>query len=188
MIVYSSPAFIVLWAAVLLGEPIRVPVLLCILACFGGLLLIVRPWKEQRDSPLWAYGLSGVAAVFAGLVYVSLKELKHVRYHFVLNAFQFVGLTLSIVVGSALGRLPVPRWGSPAWGYLLGVALAAYAAEVCITLGFARATPQTLGQVSVLKFLSPIFSILWGLLFLSSAPGRPKWPACCWFWQPQRAS
>lgn len=70
----------------------------------------------------------------------------------------------------ALNKLPIPARGSPAWGYLLLVGVTAYAAEVCVTLGFARATPETLGQVSVLKFLSPIFSAIWGVLFLSSVP------------------
>jgi len=55
---------------------------------------------------------------------------------------------------------------------VLAAGVAAYAAEVCITLGFARVGQNVLGQVSVLKFLSPIFALLWGVVFLGE---RPAW-------------
>jgi len=67
---------------------------------------------------------------------------------------------------------PLTPWPSRAWGYVLAAGVAAYAAEVCITLGFARVGQNVLGQVSVLKFLSPIFALLWGVVFLGE---RPAW-------------
>lgn len=172
MIVYSSPAWIVVWAAILLREKIRLPVAVCLLVCFGGLSLIVQPWKQNADHPLWAYAAAMTASLLAGLVYVALKEMKHVRYHFILNGFMFVGLTLSIAVGFALRSFEIPEWGSRGWGFLIGAGCCAYAAEVCVTLGFARTTPETLGQVAVLKFLAPIFSTTWGI-FCFSTPLPP---------------
>jgi len=170
MIVYSSPAFIVMWAALLLGEPVRFPVIVCLCTCFAGLVLIVQPWHQDASGvPSWAYAAALVSAVLAGLVYVSLRELKGVSYHFILTTFMVSCLALSVATGLALDRLPLPPLRSPAWGYLLAVGGAAYAAEVCVTIGYARAA-NCLGQVSVLKFLSPIFSTMWGTLFLGEVP------------------
>lgn len=173
MIVYSSPAFIVIWAAVLLGEKIQLPVILCLATCFAGLLLIVEPWRHSTESaPSWAYAAALGAAASAGLVYVALRELKEVCYHTVLTAFMVTALALSLFLGSILDELSFPPLSpspSRAWIWLLGVAATCYAAEVCITLGFARAQKR-LGQVSVLKFLSPILSILWGVVFLGEEP------------------
>jgi len=168
MIVYSSPAFIVLWAAVLFREPVALSVVVCLGLCFAGVLLIVRPWNHSDpDTPFWAYVLSLASAMFAGLVYLSLRELKGVSYHAVLNWFQGSNLVLAVVVGALLHDLYFPPAGSGAWVYLVAVAVTAYAAEVCITVGYAFAG-TSIGQVSVLKFLSPIFSLMWGILFLGS--------------------
>mmetsp|Transcript_34081 Transcript_34081/g.73657 ORF Transcript_34081/g.73657 Transcript_34081/m.73657 type:complete len:412 (+) Transcript_34081:265-1500(+) len=172
MIVYSSPMFIVVWAAILLGEKLRLPVAICMSICFGGLLLIVQPWKHDASAPLWAYGGAAVTAMISGLVYVSLKELKKVKYHFVINLFVIVCLACSVIVGLALDVLPFPPLDNrPAWGYLCGVGVAAYAAEVFVTMGFAKATPTNLGEVSTMKFMSPVFSLVWGFVFLASSPG-----------------
>jgi len=173
MIVYTSPAWIVLWAALLIGEPIRPLVVACLGACFGGLLLMVRPWSHQHAGPLWAYALSLVSAIFAGLGYVSLRQLKGVSYHVVMNVFLLVCLVMSIFTGAALGQLAVPPLNSPAWAYIVGVGLSAYVAEVCITVGFARGR-KSLGRLSVLKFLSPIFSSIWGVIFLGELPGAAQ--------------
>jgi len=171
MIVYSSPAFIVIWAALLLHEPIKPIVICCLSVSMCGLVLIVRPWHHQDAvAQAWAFGAALIAAVFAGLAYVSLRELKGVHFHVVLNFFQGFCLFCSVVVGYALDRFPIPPASSVAWRYLFGVGASAYAAEVCITVGYAHAG-KSLGQVSILKFLSPIFSALWGALFLGETPG-----------------
>lgn len=134
--------------------------------CFVGLVVIVEPWQAVglRASP-WAYVASFAASILAGLVYTALRELRSVSYHVVLNVFQGTCLILSLVVGIALAKLPFPPLQSPAWRYLAAVGATAYAAEVCITCGFGRAG-RAIGQVSVLKYLSPILSIVWAVLFL----------------------
>lgn len=169
-ILYTSPAWIVLWAAVLLGEPVKPLVMFCLLACFTGLLLVVQPWSNQRTSPIWAYTLVVVAAILAGLVYISLRQLKDVSYHLVVNTFMIACLVLSVVTGGLLHQLAVPALSSPAWVYIFGVALAAYGAEVCMTIGFAHARGQ-LARLSVLKFMSPIFSYFWGACILGEETG-----------------
>merc|ERR1712039_629604 len=71
--------------------------------------------------------------------------------------------------GGALGALELDTLEIiEPWPYLIGVASFSYAAEVCMTCGYALAG-SSIGQVSVLEFLSPIFSIAWGALFLSES-------------------
>ena len=166
VIVYSSPGFIVLWSALLVGEPIRLPVVACLLVAFAGLVITIHPWEiRDLESPIWAYATALLAAVGAGLVYVALGQLTRVSYEVVMYLFLSTCLVLSIVVGLFLGALEAPPTSWPTLGYLLGVGVFAYAAEVCVTCGFARARGN-LGRVSVLKFLTPIFSTIWGLTFL----------------------
>lgn len=171
MIVWTSPVFIVIWSAMLLGDPVQVPVIVCMCVCFLGLALIVQPWGYHHGAPLWAYAAAVSAAALGGLVYVALRKLKNLSYHFVLNVFMLGCLIGCTCVGPMLGEFPIPPFSSGAWPYLLGVGFAAYAAEVCITIGFARTTSEIVGQVSVLKFSSPIFSAVWGAVFLHSFPG-----------------
>lgn len=166
VIVYSSPGFIVLWSALLVGEPIRLPVVACLIVAFAGLIIATHPWvTTDSEPPIWAYGTALLSAVGAGLVYVSLGQLKRVSYEVVMYVFLLTCLVLSIIVGLLLGVLEVPPTAWPKIGYLLGVGIFAYAAEVCVTCGFARAQGD-LSRVSVLKFLTPIFSTMWGLTFL----------------------
>eukprot|EP00930_Biecheleria_cincta_P033560 TRINITY_DN23251_c0_g1_i1.p1 TRINITY_DN23251_c0_g1~~TRINITY_DN23251_c0_g1_i1.p1 ORF type:complete len:338 (+),score=53.76 TRINITY_DN23251_c0_g1_i1:48-1061(+) len=166
VIVYSSPGFIVLWSALLVGERIRLPVVACLIVAFAGLVITIHPWETADvEAPVWAYATSILAAVGAGLVYVSLGQLKQISYEVVMYVFLSTCLVLSIVVGLLLGVLEVPPMGWSKLCYLLGVGVFAYAAEVCVTCGFARARGN-LGRVSVLKFLTPIFSTAWDLIFL----------------------
>mmetsp|Transcript_75964 Transcript_75964/g.222678 ORF Transcript_75964/g.222678 Transcript_75964/m.222678 type:complete len:393 (-) Transcript_75964:55-1233(-) len=167
MIVYSSPAFIVLWAALLLRQPVRPAVLALIGVSFCGLMLEVKPWAISGDAraPLWAYAASAVAAALAGLVYVSLRGLADTSFLTVMNTFLTTCLVLSVSVGVPLGEFSLPNADLRLWAYLVGVGAFAYMAEVFVTCGYQRAGEGT-GQVSVLKFLSPVLSMLWGCLLL----------------------
>uniref|UniRef100_A0A7S4QJA8 EamA domain-containing protein n=1 Tax=Alexandrium monilatum TaxID=311494 RepID=A0A7S4QJA8_9DINO len=167
MIVYSSPAFIVLWAAVLLRQRVRAAVVCLIAVSFSGLALEVRPWamSDEGGAPLWAYIAALVAAALAGLVYVSLRALAGTSYITVMNTFLTTCLVLSVAVALPLDEYHLPGAEPKVWTYLVAVGAFAYAAEVFVTCGYQRAGEGT-GQVSVLKFLSPVFSMLWGCLLL----------------------
>lgn len=168
MIIYSSPAFIVLWAAILLREPVKAAVVALQMVSFGGLTVVVRPWTLGQDgsAPIWAYVAAVIATSLAGLVYVSLRALAGTSYLTVMNTFLTTCLVFSVSVALPLGEFNLPGADQPqVWGYLVAVGVFAYMAEVFVTCGYQRAGAGT-GQVSVLKFLSPVFSMLWACLFL----------------------
>merc|ERR1711879_260621 len=137
MILYSSPVFIVLWSRLLLGQKIHPLVLVCIGVSFIGLLLEVRPWSHSIAAPMWAYAISLIAAVLAGLAYVSLRMCKDVPYYTVMNVFLATCLLLSVIFGTVFGEVhPSAFTHWKPWPYLIGVAGFAYAAEVAVTCGF----------------------------------------------------
>eukprot|EP00928_Gymnodinium_smaydae_P020285 TRINITY_DN17848_c0_g1_i1.p1 TRINITY_DN17848_c0_g1~~TRINITY_DN17848_c0_g1_i1.p1 ORF type:complete len:393 (-),score=51.57 TRINITY_DN17848_c0_g1_i1:66-1175(-) len=167
MIVYSSPAFIVLWALVLLRQPVRLSVFLCLTASMCGLVLIVQPWMQgDGAAPLSAYFAALVSSIMAALAYVALSQLGEVSCHTVLNVFQGSCLVFAVVVGVTFQLFPVPSFGSPACWFLIVCGVSSYVAEVCITIGYACAG-SSIGEISVLKLLNPLFSLLWGITFLN---------------------
>jgi len=167
MIVYSSPAFAVLWAACLLQQPVHASVVALIALSFGGLLIEVHPWaiSETVGAPLWSYLAAVMSAALAGLVYVALRVLATTNFMTVLSSFLWMCLTLSVVFGWLLGELHFPRAEPRLWAHLVGMGFFAYMAEVFITCGYQRAA-DGVGQVSVLKYLSPVSSMLLGCLLL----------------------
>mmetsp|Transcript_12036 Transcript_12036/g.13514 ORF Transcript_12036/g.13514 Transcript_12036/m.13514 type:complete len:172 (-) Transcript_12036:1-516(-) len=66
MILYSSPAFVVVWAALLLQERVKVPVVICLCVSLCGLLLLVQPWDFHNmgvgHHPIGAYIAALVSA------------------------------------------------------------------------------------------------------------------------------
>eukprot|EP00927_Polykrikos_kofoidii_P074478 TRINITY_DN7047_c0_g1_i2.p1 TRINITY_DN7047_c0_g1~~TRINITY_DN7047_c0_g1_i2.p1 ORF type:complete len:390 (-),score=39.29 TRINITY_DN7047_c0_g1_i2:170-1303(-) len=171
MLTTSSPAFIILWGAILTGDPVKPKAVICVLLCFVGLGLIVQPWQTHRDAPMWSYLLSLGSAATAGLVYLSLKELKLVSAHVSMSVFFTTHLVISVAVGLFLEQLHFPASDSTVWVYLFGMSLSAYAGEFLVTLGFAQATANSLGHVGVAKFLCPIFSVLWDLMLFDTVLG-----------------
>uniref|UniRef100_A0A7S1RA31 EamA domain-containing protein n=1 Tax=Alexandrium catenella TaxID=2925 RepID=A0A7S1RA31_ALECA len=168
MIIYSSPAFIVLWAALLLGERISRAVVALQLVSFSGLVVVVRPWTlgEEGSAPVWSYIATVIGTSLAGLAYVSLRALAGTDYLTVMSTFLWVSLVCSVGVAVPMGAFNLPGADLKVWGFLIAVGVFAYIAEVCVTCGYQRAGAGT-GQVSVFKFLSPVCSMLWGCLFLA---------------------
>lgn len=70
---YSSPIFVTLFAALMLGEEVRIRRWLAVLAGFIGVLVIVRPWSGAFSLGL----LMAVAgAVMSALVAIQIKQLS----------------------------------------------------------------------------------------------------------------
>ncbi|PJK10636.1 EamA family transporter [Lysobacteraceae bacterium NML95-0200] len=70
---YSSPIFVTLFAALMLGEAVRIRRWLAVLAGFIGVLVIVRPWSGTFSLGL----LMAVAgAVMSALVAIQIKQLS----------------------------------------------------------------------------------------------------------------
>ena len=71
-IAFTSPIFVVIGAAAMLGERLRLPTILCVLASFLGALLIVRP-----DGGLTiGMGFALIGAMLTALIQLMLKTMS----------------------------------------------------------------------------------------------------------------
>lgn len=71
-IAFTSPMFVLVGAAAMLGERLRLPTILCVLASFGGALLIIRP-----DGGLTiGLGFALIGAMLTALIQLMLKTMS----------------------------------------------------------------------------------------------------------------
>lgn len=161
----GAPVFAYIWAALILRDTVELIGVVCVFVSFTGLLLIVQPWTGTMQGPMWAFLVALFAACAGGMNWVACRQLQPLPYIFVMHAYQPWCFIVAFTIGAALQELQMPPLTWPACGFLFGVCLLAYVTECLITAGFARAGKKT-GQVAIMKFFSPAFSMLWGAMFL----------------------
>lgn len=162
---FSSPIFLAILAALILGEKVGIARWLVIVAGFGGVIIITNPFQ---DSINWAVIFPVVCALI-----VALRDIV-IRY--VPNDIPslHVAFTNAWVVAIGGGLLSIFQgWGQAGWSwYLWFIALS------CAIFGgyYFYIEGSRLGELSFIgpfKYTSVLLAILLGILIWNEVPGWP---------------
>src|SRR5690606_15014019 len=158
---WSSPLFVALFGALIIGERISRGMVVCIVVALIGATLIVSP-------DVSAFDLDSVAAlasaVLAGFAYVFVRELRSTdRPESIVLAFSVMA-----VVVSSPALFFVGRW--PTWveiGALVGVGVSGLGGQLLMTwaMRFGEAA-----FVSAFSYATVLFSAVLGFVFFSESP------------------
>ena len=153
---YVSPIFAAIFAVFLLKEKLRPIQLFFFAMAFGGVLFLKG---FDPNINLKGFILISFAALFSGLVYVSLRKIGKSEHPLVVvNYFMFI----TVLVG---GILSIFNWQAPTpkeWLILLSLGFFGYIGQIFMTKAFHWA--QT-NLVAPLKYLEVAFTMCVGVLF-----------------------
>ena len=162
---FSSPIFLAILAALVLGERVGLARWLVIIAGFGGVLIITNPFQDNIN---WAVIFPIVCALFVAL--------RDIVIRFVPNDIPslHVAFTNAWVVAIGGGLFSIYQgWGEADWQWYLwfiGLSFAIFCGYFFYIEG------SRLGELSFIgpfKYTSVLLAILFGYLFWSEVPSWP---------------
>ena len=167
-IVYVSPAFTAILAALFLKETLRRNEILGLLSSLAGVLFVAQPsflFGAAADSlNLFAVGIAVLGAVFSSLAYVTVRKLRETEHHLVVVFyFPLVATPASIPL-----MIPDALWPTPLeWLMLLAIGVFTQIAQVYLTKGLHA---EKAGRALSMSYVQIVFAALWGFLFFSEIP------------------
>jgi len=155
---YIAPIFAAFFALIILKEKVKPIQWLFFAVAFSGVLILKGFQKDvQLEGVLFAL----VSAIFAGLVYITIRKIGNADHPVVVvNYFMII----SGVVG---GLLSINGWRNPIgieWLILLSLGSFGYFAQLYMTK--AMQVGET-NQVAPLKYMEVLFTILIGAIWLN---------------------
>ena len=121
LVTSSSPAFILLFAVIILGEKLSVRRVAAVLVATIGVIVIIDPAKADFSSETFAGDLAlSVAAVTWGLYSVLVRRVSRQFDTLTLTSFAFCG-GLLLTVPASLLELSVQPVGEVTFGIVLGI-------------------------------------------------------------------
>ena len=134
------------------------PIVLTVIAGFGGVILLLRPTIEQDQLFAGIVGL--LSGLIAALAYMQVAALGRLNEPEARTVFYFsVGTT---VVGAALMLVSgVSSWTWPSALWLLPIGLLAAMGQLCMTKAYSRGSTLV---VANLQYSGIVFGALFGLL------------------------
>ena len=169
-------ALFVVGAQIFVWQPQRVgatprqgPLVLCVLAGFAGVVLMLRPTIDQNQA------FAGVIGLFSGLtaavVYMQLTALGKVGEPDTRTVFYFaVGSTLAGGLAMLVGGLSPWSWRGAAW--LLPMGLLASAGQLAMTRSY-TAGPTLV--VANLQYSGLFFGAIFGVTLFGDRIGLAGW-------------
>jgi drug/metabolite transporter (DMT)-like permease len=156
--------------------PLQGPLVLTVLAGFGGVVLILRPTVGDNEGFAGLIGLlSGLAAAFAYMQVVALSRLGEPEAR---TVFYFA---LGSAVAGGLAALPgkATEWTGWTLGHalwLLPVGVLAALGQLCMTRAYARSKTQS-GTLLVanLQYSGIVFAAIYGVLLFGDRIGAAGW-------------
>lgn len=142
--------------------PLHIPLVLCVLISFAGVLLMLRPSMESQEGFAAVVGLlSGMASALAYMQVVALSRIGEPETR---TVFYF-GIGATVAGGAAMlviGHSPWPGWPGL---WLLPLGLFAAGGQLCMTRAYSRAVSArgTL-VVANLQYSGIIFASFYGIL------------------------
>jgi S-adenosylmethionine uptake transporter len=147
----------------------QVPIVLAVLAGFGGVVLLLRPTIEQDQ---WLAGVVGLlSGLIAALAYIQVAALGRLHEPEARTVFYFsVGTT---VVGAALMLITgMSTWLWPSVLWLLPVGVLAALGQLCMTKAYSRGSTMV---VANLQYSGIVFGALFGLLLFGDQIALMGW-------------
>jgi drug/metabolite transporter (DMT)-like permease len=171
MLTYTMPFWVVLLAALMLGERMRKFQYLAIIVAAARLILVLQPW--QMNGTLWSSSLaisSGLSwrasAIVAKHLYTCYPKIEVLS----LTTWQ---MTFGAIILSVVAVL-VPQktivWQSDFWGLLAYTAILATAMAFVLWLFVLRNLPAGIAGLSTLAI--PVFGVLFSWWLLRENPGK----------------
>lgn len=168
---YAAPLLTVIFAAMFLGEDVRLFRLSCVALGLMGVLIVLSPRLTVLDGPAShaeAFGAMLVlgGAVFAALAQVFVRKLVHTEKTPAI-VFYF-SLTATVL---SLATLPFGWvWPSPTeWGLLVGCGLLGGVGQILLTSSYREADASL---VAPFDYASMIFALAIGWFVFSEMPTR----------------
>jgi drug/metabolite transporter (DMT)-like permease len=161
ILVKLAPFFVVVFAAVFLGEPIHSRLVVALILGFTGGLLVIKP---QLDLQIFPALIGACSAVFAGGAYVLLRHLRH------REPAETVVFVFSLVTVAGMLPFVLPDFHNPTsleWLWLLGIGVSAAAGQLSLTASYRHAPA---GPTSLLGYATIVFAALFGWLFWNEVP------------------
>jgi drug/metabolite transporter (DMT)-like permease len=159
---FSRPLFMIVIAAMFLGEVVGMKRGVVTLVGFGGILVITRPFSEGFDP--WALSALG-GAFFGTLVVLTVKLLSRTEQT-VTIMFYFAVFTSLFALIPAMITWQTPTW--PQFGLLVLTGALGIAGQGMFTHGIA------LGETSYVMpfdYLRIVYSFVLGMVWFAEAPG-----------------
>ncbi|GAA3980415.1 DMT family transporter [Comamonas faecalis] len=153
--------------------PLQIPLVLCVLVGFGGILLMLRPSVQDGGGFAGTVGLiAGMAAALAYMQVVALSRLGEPEtrtvFYFAAGCAVAGGLAMLVV-----GHSPWPGW--PAL-WLIPIGVLAAGGQLCMTLAYARsASSRGTLVVANLQYSGLIFAAFYGIVIFGD-----DLPAIAW--------
>lgn len=166
---YTSPLFLALISAVLLGERLHRPLVIAVLVSFAGVLLLLEPTLRRDQMGDGALGLA--SGLLAAVAYANVKQLGadgepswRVVFYFTALSTVVAGLTMALTGAHSVGLHNV-------W-MLLGIGATATVGQFAMTRAYH--TGRTLAA-GALSYSTVVFSALLGLALWRERLGPEGW-------------
>jgi drug/metabolite transporter (DMT)-like permease len=169
MLNWCSPAFVILFSALVLRERLSAWALAWIAVVFGGLILLLRPeWGGELPPFPVAVGVAGAA--FGAMAYVAVRAATaRVGVNVIILYFTGIATLLS-------APLAWRDWSAPrdlaTWGQLICVGLFASVGQFAMTQGYRFAQA---GLVSTMGLLNAAFTAAFGWLLFDERLAGAQW-------------
>ena len=170
LIQYTNPVFATLLAAAILGEVIRAPEILCLIASLVGVVLVAHPTASSGANASAATPLPVVFAVLgaacSGAAYTLVRKMRGTEHPLVI-----VGYLPLLSVPMSL-PFALARWTSPnawEWMLLVGVGITTQLAQISMTRGLQL---ERTARATTAGYLQVAFAVLWGAIFLGEIPDK----------------
>lgn len=162
-IMFTTPIFVLIGAALVLGEHVSVARWAAALIGFGGVIVVLWPHLSGAGGGLWGLVMLACSPLFAASFLISKALTRHDGPG-VIVLWQNVTVTLLSL------PLALFAWQRPTalqLGILLASGLLGTVAHYCMTRGFALADISALQPV---RFLDLIWASLFGYALFGAAP------------------
>ncbi|WP_172330760.1 DMT family transporter [Mangrovicoccus sp. HB161399] len=168
-IFYATPIFVTIFAAMFLGEPVRIFRVVTILVGLAGVLVVMQPRLTALDGGgdiAMALGALSVftATVFAAMAQITVRHLTKTE-HIAAIVFYFTATTtvlslLTLPFGWVLPQAPV-LWA------LIGAGLLGGAGQILLTASYRHADAAVIASF---EFISIVLAIIVGYMVFAEVP------------------
>lgn len=166
---FASPLFVVVFAAILLGERVRLFRSTAVVAGFVGVLIVM--WPQLSGGALTALEGAALGAVFA-LLGAAFSALAHVQIRNMTRTEQTSAIVFWFTITSTtLSLLTIPfGWVVPDWptaAMLICAGLCGGAGQICMTSAYAKADVSLLAPFD---YASIVLAMAVGFFIFDEVP------------------